>query len=99
MKYLSSSNLFWLRECRFDLADDFVPEQIAGARAAGICAAFGLFGTAEECLARLKRAQNDSGSDHVFIFPTHIQDDCYEMPTAEVEAFKNVIFPGIDGFG
>ena len=50
-------------------------------------------------MARLKRAQNDSGADHVFIFPTHTQDDGYEMPTAEVEAFKNVIFQGINGFG
>ena len=99
LKYPSNSNLVWLRECGFDLADDFVPEQITGAQADGICDAFGLFGTAEECLARLKRAQNDSGADHVFIFSTHTQDDGYEMLTVEVEAFKNVIFPGINGFG
>ena len=99
LKYPSNSNLVWLRECGFDLADDFVPEQITDAEAEEICDAFGLFGTAEECLARLKRAQADSGIDHVFIFPTHTQNGGYEMPQAEVAAFKNVIFPGINGSG
>jgi 5,10-methylenetetrahydromethanopterin reductase len=97
LKYPSNSNLVWLRECGFDLADDFVPEQIPDAQAAEICDAFGLFGTAEECLARLKRAQADSGVCHGFIFPTHTQDGGYEMPQAEIDAFKNVIFPGING--
>lgn len=32
---------------------------IAGCEATGICDALGLLGTAEECLTRLKRAQND----------------------------------------
>ena len=56
LKYPSNSNLFWLRECGFNLADDFLPERITDSQADGICDAFGLFGTAEECLARLKRA-------------------------------------------
>ena len=78
-----------------DRPDDFVPEQIPDHQAEQICDAFGLFGTAEECLARLKRAVTESGVEQVFIFPTHTQDGGYNMPHAEVEAFQNVIFPGL----
>ena len=97
LKYPSDSNLVWLREAGIDLPDDVVPEQINDAQAEKICDAFGLFGTAEECLNRLKRAVNDSGVEQVFIFPTHTQYGGYDMPYAEVEAFKNVIFPGLSG--
>ena len=95
LKYPSNSNLVWLREAGIDLADDFVPENISDDQAAEICDAFGLFGTAEECLARLKRARDESGIDQVFIFPTHTQEGGYDMPRAEVDAFRDVIIPGL----
>ena len=80
LKYPSDSNLVWLREAGIELADDFVPESIGDAQASEICDAFGLFGTPEECLARLKRARDESGIKHVFIFPTHTQEGGYDMP-------------------
>ena len=94
LKYPSDSNLFWLREAGIHLADDFVPEQISDSQADAICDAFGLFGTTQECLERLRRAETESGVEHVFIFPTHTQDGGYDMPRAEVEAFRDVIIPG-----
>ena len=95
LKYPSDSNLVWLREAGIDLADDFVPENISNAQADEICDAFGLFGTPEECQARLKRARDESGIDHVFIFPTHTQEGGYDMPQAEVDAFRETIIPGL----
>ncbi len=95
LKYPSASNLIWLRECGLDIPDDVVPEQITDDQAVKICDAFGLFGTATECLSRLKRVVSESCVEQVFIFPTHTQDGGYEMPRAEVDAFKNVIFPGL----
>ena len=95
LKYPSDSNLVWLREAGIDLADDFIPEKISEAQAAEICDAFGLFGTPEECLARLKRARDESGIGHVFIFPTHTQEGGYDMPQAEVDAFRETIIPGL----
>jgi 5,10-methylenetetrahydromethanopterin reductase len=97
LKYPSAGNLTWLRAAGFDLPDDVVPEQIDDALAARICDAFGLFGTAEECLARLRRAATESGVEHVFIFPTHTQDGGYDMPRRELEAFRSVILPGLRG--
>ena len=95
LKYPSDSNLVWLREAGIDLPEDLVPEEIDDPQAEEICDAFGLFGTAQECLARLKRAASESGVEQVFIFPTHTQDGGYEMPRAEVAAFRDVIFPGL----
>lgn len=97
LKYPSDSNLVWLREAGIDLPEDFVPENIGDARAAEICDAFGLFGTAEECLARLQRARDESGIGHVFIFPTHTQEGGYDLPRAEVAAFRETIIPGVRG--
>ena len=95
LKYPSDSNLFWLRQAGIDLADDFAPESIADEQAAQICDAFGLFGTPGECLDRLKRARDESGVDHVFIFPTHTLEGGYDMPRHEVEVFGNTIIPGL----
>ena len=95
LMYPSNSNLVWLREAGIDLPEDVVPEQITDEQAEKICDAFGLFGTAEECLSRLKRAAGESGVDQIFIFPTHTQDGGYDMPRREVEAFSNTIFPGL----
>jgi len=97
LKYPSDSNLFWLREAGIDLPGDFVPENISDNQADAICDAFGLFGTPQECLKRLKRASAESGVEHVFIFPTHTQDGGYEMPQLEVDAFKDVVIPGLGG--
>ena len=96
LKYPSDSNLFWLREAGIDLADDLVPENISNDQAGEICDAFGLFGTPDECLARLKRAEAESGIEHVFIFPTHTQEGGYDMPLAEVATFHDIIFPGLN---
>jgi 5,10-methylenetetrahydromethanopterin reductase len=95
LKYPSAGNLTWLREAGIDLPDDVVPEQIGDALAERICDAFGLFGTPEECLARIRRAATESGAEHLFVFPTHTQDGGYDMPRREVEAFRSVIFPGL----
>lgn len=97
LKYPSAANLVWLRECGVDLPEDVVPEEIGDAQAEEICDAFGLFGTALECLHRLKRAAAESGIEHVFLFPTHTQEGGYEMPRAVVEAFRTVIIPGLHG--
>ena len=95
LKYPSDSNLVWLREAGIDLSNDLIPENISDSQAEDICDAFGLFCTAQECLTRLIRAGNESGVEQVFIFPTHTQDGGYDMPRAEVEAFQEVIFPGL----
>ncbi len=95
LKYPSDSNLVWLREAGIDLAADFVPENISDDQAAEICDAFGLFGTPEECLTRLRRARRESGIEHVFIFPTHTQDGGYDMPQPDVDSFRDTIIPGL----
>lgn len=97
LKYPSAANLLWLREAGIDLPDDVLPEQISDDQAERICDAFGLFGTAGECLSRLKRAVSESGVEQVFIFPTHTQEGGYDMPRRELEAFRDVIFPGLRG--
>ena len=95
LKYPSDSNLVWLREAGIALADDFLPENISDAQAEEICDAFGLFGTPQECLARLRRARAESDIEHVFIFPTHTQEGGYDMPQVEVDAFRDTIIPGL----
>ena len=98
LTYPSSSNLFWLREAGIELPDGVRPEQISTDMAERICDAFGLFGTPEECLQRLRRAVSESGVEHVFIFPSHTVETGYDMPYAELEVFQRVIFPGLPGF-
>ena len=93
--YPSRSNSYWLREAGLDLADDVQPEEISDEQAARICDAFGLFGSAEHCADRLRRAVDDSDVKRVFIFPAHTQASGYEMPEREVEAFRSVIFPAL----
>ena len=77
------------------MPDNVSPEQISDEMSERICDAFGLFGTAQECLNRLKRAEIESAVDHVFIFPTHTRDGGYDMPCPEVKAFRDVILPGL----
>ena len=93
--YPSRANMHWLREAGIDIPDDIGPEEIGDELAERICDAFGLFGTAEECAARLQRAVAEAGVEHVFIFPAHTREGGYLMPHREVEAFKEVIFPRI----
>ena len=93
--YPSNSNLFWLREAGIELEKEFRPEEVTDSLSAQICDAFGLFGTAEECLSRLKQAVDESAVDHVSIFPSHTRDGGYDMPHLDVEAFREVIFPGL----
>lgn len=95
LSYPSRSNLHWLREAGVDLPDEVRPEQIPNELSAQICDAFGLFGSPEECLDRLRRAIDEAGVDHVFIFPSHTVESGYNMPYREVEAFRQVILPGL----
>jgi 5,10-methylenetetrahydromethanopterin reductase len=91
LTYPSKSNLIWLREAGFDLADDLDPAALTGAEAARIADAFGLFGPPEHCAERLLRARDEAGVDHVFFFPAHTIDGSYEMPSREVEAFGRIM--------
>ena len=93
--YPSTSNLYWLREAGIPIRDDARPEDVTDEQAARICDAFGLFGNAEECGARLRRAVEESGIERVFIFPAHTQASGYDMPEREVAAFRDVIFPAL----
>lgn len=97
LKYPNATNLVWLREAGIDLPEDFVPESLDAAQAAEICDAFGLFGTPQECLARLKRARTESGVQEVFLFPTHTREGGYAMPQEVVDAFGKVVLPGLRG--
>ncbi len=96
LEYPSKANLLWLSEAGIALPTDYVPEEISDSLAEEICDAFGLFGTPEECQRRLRRAETESGIEHVFIFPTHTQEGGYDMPRTEVEAFRRVIIPGLE---
>ena len=95
LTYPSRANLHWLREAGIDLPDDVQPDQIGDGLARQICDAFGLFGSPQECLSRLQRAEGEAGVDHVFIFPSHTVASGYDMPYPEVRAFRDVIFPGL----
>lgn len=95
LTYPSKANLFWLREAGIDLPDDVRPEQISDEMSERICDAFGLFGTPQQCLEGLKKAATESGVDHMFIFPSHTREGGYDMPQGEVDAFRDVIFPGL----
>jgi 5,10-methylenetetrahydromethanopterin reductase len=93
LAYPSASNLHWLREAGLGLPDPLAPEAIGDALADRIADAFGLFGPPEHCLARLQRAREEAGVDHVFLFPAHTEAGGYDMPRPEVEAFGRVILP------
>jgi 5,10-methylenetetrahydromethanopterin reductase len=95
LNYPSAANLHWLREAGIDLPEDHRPDEISDELAGRICDAFGLFGPPEECLERLQRAGEESGVEHVFIFPSHTVEGGYDMPSREVEAFGNTILPGL----
>jgi 5,10-methylenetetrahydromethanopterin reductase len=89
------ANLYWLRHAGIDLADDHDPATLSDATAARVCDAFGLFGPPEHCRDRLLRAREESGVDHVFLFPAHTVEGGGEMPVREVEDFARVIRPAL----
>ena len=91
--YPSKSNFYWLRQAGIDIPDDIRPEQISDDMAARICDAFGLFGTDDECAARLERAVEEAGVEHVFLFPSHSVKGGYDMPVREMDCFKSAIRP------
>ena len=92
LAYPSRANFHWLRQAGIDIADDILPEQVSDDMAARICEAMGLFGTAEECGLQLLSAAEEAGVERFFIFPCHTVQSGYDMPTLEVEAFRDVIF-------
>lgn len=93
LTYPSRANLHWLRAAGIDLPDDHDPTAISPALAARISDAFGLFGPPEHCADRLLRAREESDVDHVFLFPSHTVDTAYDLPRADVEAFREIIGP------
>ena len=93
--YPSASNLRWLGEAGFDIAETHDPTSIPEDRARAIADAFGLFGSPERCAEQLLRAREEAGVDDVFLFPAHDLAGGYAMPEAEVEAFERVMRPRI----
>jgi 5,10-methylenetetrahydromethanopterin reductase len=93
LAYPSASNLHWLREAGFELAEAHDPASIPEDRAQQIADAFGLFGSPERCADRLLRAREEAGIADVFLFPAHDLPGGYNMPEAEVEAFERIIRP------
>jgi 5,10-methylenetetrahydromethanopterin reductase len=95
LTYPSASNLHWLREAGLPFAEDLDPTAIDDDLARRVADAFGCFGPAEHCAERLLRAKEEAGVDHVFVFPAHDREGGYEMPTAEIDAFRQVIGPRV----
>jgi len=93
LAYPSASNLRWLSEAGFDLAEAHDPASIPEDQARRIADAFGLFGTPERCAERLLQARDESGVERVFLFPAHDLAGGYDMPEAVVEAFEQAIRP------
>jgi 5,10-methylenetetrahydromethanopterin reductase len=93
LNYPSASNLRWLREAGFDLAEAHDPSAIPEDQAHRIAHAFGLFGPPERCADRLLQAREEAGVDHVFLFPAHDLAGGYEMPEDPLQAFAKVIRP------
>ena len=93
LAYPSASNLRWLGEAGFDIAESHDPTAIPEDRARRIADAFGLFGSPERCAEQLLRAREEAGVDDVFLFPAHDLAGGYAMPEAEVVAFQRVIRP------
>ena len=93
LNYPSASNLRWLSEAGFEIAEAHDPASIPEDRARQIADAFGLFGPPEHCAERLLQAQEEAGVEEVFLFPAHDLAGGYNMPEAELEAFAGVIRP------
>jgi 5,10-methylenetetrahydromethanopterin reductase len=95
LHYPSRSNLHWLGYAGIDLPEELRPQDISDDIADKILDAYGLFGTASECAERLLRAQEETGLDHVFLFPAHSWETTYDLPQTEVEAFGRTIGPAL----
>lgn len=91
LNYPSASNLRWLAEAGFELAEAHDPTAIAETRACQIADAFGLFGPPERCAERLLQAREEAGVEHVFLFPAHDLAGGYEMPEGPLRAFVEVM--------
>ena len=97
LNYPSASNLRWLSEAGFEVAEAHDPAAIPEDQARRIADAFGLFGPPERCAERLLRAREEAGIDHVFLFPAHDLAGGYDMPEAPLQAFAKVIRPKLGG--
>ena len=97
LNYPSASNLRWLKEAGFVLAESHDPAAIPEEEARRIADAFGLFGSPERCAERLLQAQAEAGVEQVFLFPAHDLAGGYTMPEAELQAFAKVIRPKLGG--
>jgi 5,10-methylenetetrahydromethanopterin reductase len=93
LNYPSTANLRWLRAAGIDIPDDHNPADLSPELAARVCDAFGLFGPPGYCADRLLQAQQESGVNHVFFFPSHTAASGYDLPESDVTAFANVIGP------
>ncbi|MBO0787594.1 MAG: LLM class flavin-dependent oxidoreductase [Actinobacteria bacterium] len=93
LSYPSATKRLWLREAGIALPADAAPEAISAPVARQICDALGLFGPAEYCAERLLRAAEETGLRDVFLFPEHTFQTGYDLPAAEVDAFRDVIKP------
>jgi 5,10-methylenetetrahydromethanopterin reductase len=95
LTYPSASNVHWLRAAGFYFDEDLDPRTIDDDRALRVADAFGCFGPPEHCAERLLRAREEAGVEHVFFFPAHDLAGGYEMPLAEIDAFRRVIGPRV----
>jgi 5,10-methylenetetrahydromethanopterin reductase len=93
LNYPSTANLHWLRAAGIDIPEDHDPAELSPELAARVCDAFGLFGPAEYCADRLLAAQQESGVNQVFLFPSHTAESGYDLPEADVTAFAKIIGP------
>ena len=90
LAYPSASNLYWLSEAGFDIAEAHDPAAIPEDRAHQIADAFGLFGSPERCAERLLRA---AGVEPVVSWIGVER----EPAVAEVQAFERIIRPRLEG--
>lgn len=95
LRYPSPSNLRWLSAAGIDIPADHDPDALPTKLAAEICDAFGLFGPPEHCAERLLRANEESGVEHVFFFPSHTAETAYDLPETDVAAFHKIIGPRV----
>jgi len=95
LHYPSRSNLRWLGHAGIELPADYRPEDITDDLADDILNAFGMFGSADACAERLQRAHEETGTDHVFLFPAHSWATTYELPREELQALETIIIPSL----
>jgi len=95
LSYPSATKMIWLQEAGIAIPQDARPEDIPLAVARQISDALGLFGPPEYCAERLLRAEEEVGVKRVFLFPEHTSETGYDLPFAEVEAFRDVMRPAL----